>query len=108
MHDTVTNNTRITATTAGKYLISADVEWAGKTTGYRITAIYLNGATLIGQVSSPPLLTAVSMAQSVSIIYALVATDYVEVRVTQTSGGNLNVQRTADYTPLFMAVWVAP
>ena len=46
MHSTVSNTGRITATTAGKYLIGGHIEFAANATGLRELYIRLNGTTI--------------------------------------------------------------
>ena len=45
IHDTATNNSRLTFKTAGKYLVWAEIEWAANGTGERFVAIKKNGTT---------------------------------------------------------------
>ena len=45
MHSTVTNTSRITIQTAGRYLISATVAFAANTVGVRYIAFRVNGTT---------------------------------------------------------------
>jgi hypothetical protein len=93
MHSTVTNNSRITIQTAGRYLLIATVEYSGAaTTGYRSTGYAINGTAgpIGGQV-----VMAVSTASTVTRLTAirtavLAVGDYVETTGHQTSGGNLN------------------
>lgn len=84
MHSTVTNTSRITATTAGKYRMNGVVEWDSDATGRREIYLLVNGSTA----------HVVSVAAAVSggtqtfeKILTLAAGDYVEVRVWQNSGG---------------------
>lgn len=84
MHSTVTNTSRITATTAGKYRIGALVEWDSDATGRREVYLLVNGSTVhtltIGNAVA-------GMTQNGTKILTLSAGDYVEVRVWQNSGG---------------------
>lgn len=105
MHDTVTNNSRLTCRYAGVYQITGNVEWVANATGERMTLIRLNGATQIGR-SYIQASAAVGHAYSVSTLYALAVNDYVELVVFQNSGGNLNVTLSANYSPEFMMVRV--
>ena len=101
IHSTSTGtNSRLTATTAGKYLIVGCVQWEANGTGTRIVSIYLNGATFIGRVRVDP--GNVVIVQEVVTIYDLAATDYVELNVYQVSGGDLNVDAVANHSPEFM------
>jgi len=105
MHDTVTNNSRLTCRYAGVYQITGNIEWAGNATGDRSVGIRLNGTTFIGQerrVAS----TTVTHEQFISTLYAMAVNDYVELIVNQTSGGNLNVSQVANISPEFMMVRV--
>src|SRR5262245_42130802 len=47
MHDTVTNNSRLTCRYAGIYAIYASIEWAGNAAGQRNLQFRVNGTTLI-------------------------------------------------------------
>ncbi len=101
MHDNVTNNSRLTATVAGRYVINTQVRWANNSTGHRILDILLNGTTLIArhQMSAN---TAGATVVTIATIYDLALDDYVETRVFQSSGGNLDVERIASHAPEFM------
>lgn len=105
IHDTVTNNSRLTCKTAGKYQISGNVEWASNATGTRQLQVWLNGATDIGH-EARQASTGGVMSMSISVIYDLAVNDYVELRVNQDSGGGLNVNSTGNYTPEFSMVRV--
>lgn len=90
-HDTVTNNTRITPTVAGKYIVVANVSWALNGTGSRYVAVRLNGTTI--QNSSTRAAVSGSLVHGLtvsSIVDLNGSTDYVEAVGAQTSGGNLN------------------
>jgi hypothetical protein len=100
MHNTVTNTSRLTATTAGLYHIYANISWASNATGYRVMTIVLNGATTIANVDQRAVDGAIT-THVVSTEYSLAATDYVEVVVYQNSGGALNVAAGANYSPEF-------
>src|SRR5262245_22049217 len=47
MHDTVTNNSRLTIKTAGLYIITGHVEFANNATGYRLGGLRVNNTTTI-------------------------------------------------------------
>lgn len=90
MHSTVTNNSRITAVTAGRYLVIGSMEYASSATGYRSIAIRANGTDIYEGTTVPAVsgaVTRISMARTV----VLAANDYVEAQAYQASGGNLNV-----------------
>lgn len=104
IHDTATNNTRLTCKTSGKYQITANVAWALGTGGRRGVNIKLNGIAfnyIASQESSPQPDNVGYAVQNVTTLYNLNVGDYVEVEVYQSSGASLNIQ-ASNYTPLFM------
>ncbi len=101
IHDNSTNNSRLTATTAGKYSITATIQFASDANGGRQVGLILNGATLIA------LMSVNARADAATIIgihthYDLSATDYVEVRVLQDGVvGGLDVSVSGNFSPEF-------
>ena len=87
-HDNVTNNSRITVTDAGWYVVSANVEWSTNLTGRRFLGLYVNG-TGVRSVRAPAV-NGDTTNQAISSPMKLSASDYVEVKVLQTSGSNVN------------------
>lgn len=106
IHDNVTNNSRLTCKTAGKYQISACIAYASNATGDRETSIRLNGTTVIAYDTRSAVNGAVTIA-TISTLWDMAVNDYVEVLGFQTSGGALNVTTNAAYSPEFMMVRVA-
>jgi hypothetical protein len=105
MHDTSTNNTRITINTAGKYRISAIIEFPANATGIRQILLKVNNTTYIAADTRDASST-IPIHLYASIDHVFVATDYVEVIVYQNSGGNLNISASASterYKCEFMA-----
>jgi hypothetical protein len=90
IHDTVTNNSRLTCKTAGKYLIIGQVRFYANSTGWRWVDIYLNGTTYIAAFRLDAN-SASDHEMVIASIYDLAVNDYVELRVVQTSGGSLSV-----------------
>jgi len=83
---------RLTFTQAGTYLVQAYVQIEGNTSGRRHLALRLNGAgNRLAVVQSAPSL-ADQWGNIVSLLLVASATDYIEVRFLQTSGGALNIQ----------------
>lgn len=105
MHDTVTNNTRLTCRYAGVYMIGATISWAASAAGTaRLLFFRLNGATDIGGRSFVPPLNSGGNGQSGVTVYSLAVNDYVEAMAFQDSGGNLNVVSSGNWTPEFWMV----
>jgi hypothetical protein len=106
IHDTVTNNSRLTAKTAGKYMITGHMEMDANATGVRTMHIMLNGTTVVAMQTGPGL-SGNTAQMSVSTIYELAVNDYVELRVYQTSGGALNVTSTGNRAAEFAMARIA-
>jgi len=96
MHDNTTNPTRVFCRTAGKYEITGCAEFASNATGLRTATIRLNaagvdtGGTLLVSSNQSPVSGAATTTPLSTIEVSLVAGDYVELFVRQTSGGALN------------------
>ncbi|MFV2094817.1 hypothetical protein ACFHW1_04910 [Micromonospora sp. LOL_014] len=91
-HDNGTNPSRYTATVAGFYRVEARVQWEFDTTGRRMAWLWLNGSSVVGsrQIDEPG--TNETWCTPTAATVQLSVGDYVEVRVAQTSGGDLDVQ----------------
>lgn len=102
MHSTVTNNSRITFTTAGKYRIVGQAVWDSNANGFRELTIRHNGSLdiAIERILSPGVL---SHAQVVETVYNVAASDYVQLYGRQSSGSALNVASASAYSPVFSA-----
>ena len=107
-HSTASNTGRITIPSGegGKYLITGHVEIASNATGDRQLSIRLNGSTAIAAQRVGANASSVTI-QSLSVVYALAAGDYVELWALQSSGGALNVTASGNYSPEFTAMWLA-
>lgn len=90
MHDTSTNNSRITISDAGRYLVGGHVQWEANATGQRLLQIYLNGTTVLAGCSQDANAVGTTQ-QSVATVWGAGATDYFELRVWQNSGGDLDI-----------------
>lgn len=104
MHSTTTNNSRITIATAGIYLVTANVEWDGNTTGARRLTLRLGGSGPLATVRQG---ATADLAQHVSMIATLGAGDYIEAVVAQSSGGARNILPTVSSSPTFAAAFLS-
>jgi hypothetical protein len=93
MHDNSTNNSRLIATTDGKYLVVGQIEWSDSTSGSRwLQIINQDGATQ-ATVGGPTVnATSVAMGQVISALIDMDADDYVYMNTRQNSGGSLNTE----------------
>lgn len=89
MHSTVTNTSRLTAITSGKYLIMGQATFASNSIGYRRLRILLNGATAIGEFRAAPV-PGNSVTFQVRALYSLAAGEYVELAAFQNCLTTLN------------------
>jgi hypothetical protein len=100
MHSNVTNNSRITIQTAGRYLLYARSNFASNATGVRETRFQKNGALLVTAFTGPPANGANTRYVATISVVAAVA-DYFEVAFNQTSGGNLTTSLD-EFTALYL------
>lgn len=106
MHSTSANTNRITATTAGKYLIGLSIVWANNSTGIRNVSMAVNGTTAILS-ETVVSLSGFSTPINVQTFYDLAAGDYVAVTGYQNSGGNLAISKAQSFSAEFWATWVS-
>jgi len=101
IHSVSSNSTRLTCQTKGVYTISGHVEFAedDPPVGYRAVAIKHNGTTYIAKHDKE--LCNVNPSFSITTLYNLAVNDYVELFVYQTSGGALDVNQSAQWSPHF-------
>jgi hypothetical protein len=85
------NPERITFTTTGKYYVTVSWFWASNASGYRALYIRLNGATLLTPRDIRAAVNADESGGSLSFDYSFSATDYIEARAFQNSGGALDI-----------------
>jgi hypothetical protein len=99
MHSTVTNTSRITIQTEGRYAIASTVSFDGHATGVRGTDFLVNGTTAYPGSGSTAVGAGVSEVLTTIRFIDLNVSDYVETRAVQTSGTNLGVT-LVDFTAL--------
>lgn len=108
LHSTVSNTGRLTAPIAGKYLITATLEFASNTSGRREMRLLLNGSTIIAQDIRTGSISGITSPMTLTTVYALAQNDYVEIQVWQNRGGALNVLSSGNYSPEFAMHWLMP
>jgi hypothetical protein len=108
-HSTAVNTGRFTVPAGGGgfYHLTGCASFAGNATGFRELRLVLNGATSIAMQRLTTVSAAASTVVQVSADYQLVAGDYVEMRAQQTSGGALNVEAAAAYSPEMSWHWIS-
>jgi hypothetical protein len=102
MHSTVTNTSRITIQTAGRYLVCCNVYYAANATGTRFVDVLKNGTTAP---AGSGLRISTASSGTANLFFAstlvLVVGDYIECRVHQNSGGALNCN-LVEFTALYL------
>jgi hypothetical protein len=109
MHDTVTDNTKVTAIHAGLYLVTCNYAWADGTGGaYRKVALKLNGLAEVSEQRREPPASSNSMMlrSSFSQIVSLNTNEYLEVWADQDSGSDLNME--AKIQVHYVGPYIAP
>jgi hypothetical protein len=96
MHDVVSNTSRLIATHAGKYRLTAFIQWADST-GQRYVLVKINGTATVQAGSSVDAANFAGLPVMHSITWEgeMAAADYAEIYVYQNTGGNLNVATTS-------------
>ena len=103
MHDTATNNERLTFKTVGKYLVIGTNRWAPASSGRMLLQIFGSAANdVIAEDERAPSITDETIQQA-AIILDVAVNDYVYLRVTQNSGGALNSE-AANGNPSLQAI----
>lgn len=102
IHDTSTNNTRLTCKTAGKYAITGNASFAPNVTGFRLLRILLNNTDVIGSMLMPAVGGTERTIVAVSSQWDLAVNDYIELQAYQDSGSSINLEALAKYSPEFM------
>lgn len=111
MHDTVTNNSRITIATAGVYWVEFNLEFTGRTDYISLYAyVRLNGGTAIRYASHGAIVDAgVAPALGKAFPYPFGVGDYIELRAYQNNTANAAaniLSLGSNRSPSFSATWI--
>jgi len=108
MHDPCCNPDRITINTAGKYIFHVNISWGSNSSRERYVSIRLNGGVFIVSelAEAPAGAITPNSNQNIYTVWDCAADDYFEVRVFQTSGGNLDILNVDKYSPEFSAILI--
>ena len=97
IHDTVTNNGRLTCKTAGKYVVVLSLRWDDNDTGERKVSILHNNSPRGAQEKVASRFSAVTLCA----ILDLEVNEYCHATAWQTSGGTLNIKGNEYISPIF-------
>lgn len=110
MHSTVSNTSRITAQTPGRYMLWGGIGWSPNGTNTRGAWLLINGVAVAGTEILVQASTTASSQTTVPLrtktVY-LNAGDYIEVFGYQSSGAPLNTFVTGQSNSHFGARWIA-
>lgn len=104
IHDTSTNTGRLTCKTAGIYVVTGHVSFAANATGIREARIIHNGSTVYASTRTDAVASGKTNI-TVSTLVSMAVNDYVELIAYQSSGGALNVEYDASFSPEFGMVF---
>lgn len=91
LHSTVTNPSRLRAPVQGLYLVTANAQWSTSIVGYRQIILFVNGVRTTTELHQANGSADGYVYMSTSDMLVLDAGDYVEMKVTQSSGGALTL-----------------
>ena len=100
IHDPVTNNTRLTCKTPGKYISTGHSTFPFHFAGKRLIGIRLNATIPIARHGHTRVISQTDDL-SIATIYSLALNDYIELLVYQDSNNVLNLLSEGNYTPEF-------
>ena len=101
--------TRLTAVVPGRYLPVASARFAANGTGFRAAWITLNGSTTVGR--SQHIATAAAAPTWFDVAahpVTLAVGDYLELNVSQNSGGNLALSPTGNWSVALSMTYLGP
>lgn len=101
IHEGVTNPSRLTCKTAGKYYIGGNVLFTNNATGGRLLTIKLNNTSYIADARNPANGATLYTGINLSCVYDLAINDYVELIALQDSGGDLTIRADPNMSPEF-------
>jgi len=97
-HDNASNNTRLIAPATGYYLVEATLKWAVSTAGtQRYADIYQDGTTVRASTNAYFAASGVAPAINHVAVVQLNSTQYVELRMYQDTGGNLDTGNSSGF-----------
>ena len=102
MHDNSTNNSRIKATTAGKYMIVVNVEWAANGTGWRNHYLRHSSGDTIASTRLNTVAAPSKCVVSFTGVWNFAANEYVELKVAQNSGSTRTINNGEGVTTIAM------
>jgi hypothetical protein len=107
IHDAETDAARLTARTAGLYVITASFEWEANPVGWRTAVLEVNGVTNVSFVQQLAVKGG-DTVQAITAQYLMSVLDTVALVVQQNSGGPLELGGGPDIESNLSMSWVGP
>jgi hypothetical protein len=105
--DVSPNPTRLTAPLTGRYIITGNVAFEAASSGHRAINILKNNTLELARSDFNPVSNSVDTHSTVTChAVSLTKGDYVELRVWQNSGSNLNILDSGDHNPRFSLIYL--
>jgi len=105
--DVSPNPTRLTAPLTGRYIITGNVAFEAASSGHRAINILKNNTLELARSDFNPVSNSVDTHSTVTChAVSLTKGDYVELRVWQNSGSDLNILDSGEHNPRFSLIYL--
>ena len=101
------NPTRLTAPLTGRYIITGNVAFEAASSGHRAINILKNNTVELARSDFNPVSNSIDTHSTVTChAISLTQGDYVELRVWQNSGSDLDIMNSGDHSPKFSLIYL--
>ena len=101
------NPTRLTVPVTGRYLVTGNVAFEAASSGHRAINILKNGTVELARSDFNPVSNSIDTHSTVTThAVTLTKNDYVELRVWQNSGSDLDILDSSDHQPKFSLIYL--
>lgn len=105
--DLTPNPTRLTVPVTGRYFVTANVSYQAASAGHRAINIYKNNLVELARSDFSPVSNSIDTHSTVNThAVTLTKGDYIELRVWQNSGSNLDIMADGDHTPKLSIIYL--
>lgn len=105
--DVSPNPTRLTAPLTGRYIVTGNVAFEAASSGHRAINILKNATVELARSDFNPVSNSIDTHSTVTChAVSLTKGDYVELRVWQNSGSDLDILDTGDHSPKFSLIYL--
>jgi hypothetical protein len=105
--DVSPNPTRLTVPVTGRYIITGNVAFEADSAGHRAVNIFKNNTVELARSDFNPVSNSIDTHSTVTChAVSLTKGDYVELRVWQNSGNDLDILDSGDHSPKFSLIYL--